>query len=177
MSANDDLPWLKRELAFLREAIEAKKRVLGICLGAQLVARALGATVTRNPEAEIGWHAIELTEAGLRDPLFATMPNKLTVFHWHFDAFAIPEGATLLASSEACSNQIFRYGENVLALQCHFEETQESVEHLVDHFQHEMIDGPFVQSVDEIRSQIKLVPEMNRRLSALLDVHFLRPSE
>lgn len=111
MSVNDGLPFLERELEVIRKALDRGQPVLGICLGSQLIARALGASVYRNPVKEIGWFEIRLTEAGARDALFGCMNPTERVFHWHGETFDLARGATLLASSEACRNQAFRWGE------------------------------------------------------------------
>jgi GMP synthase (glutamine-hydrolysing) len=123
MSANDDLPYIRRELAILEAAVAAQRPVLGVCLGAQLLARALGARITRNPVKEIGWAPVCWTEAARQDPLFAGLPSPATVFHWHGETFDLPEGARLLASSDACENQAFRFGSTVYGLQFHVEVT------------------------------------------------------
>ncbi len=127
MSVNDDLPYQRRELTCIREAAERRQPVLGICLGAQLIAKALGARVYRNATKEIGWFDIHLTEAGQSDPLFAGLDPTEMVFHWHGETFDLPEGATWLAYSERCRHQAFRANENILALQFHFEVTPEII--------------------------------------------------
>jgi GMP synthase (glutamine-hydrolysing) len=114
-------PHLATEVQLIRSAIEREVPVLGVCLGAQLIARALGAEVVRNPTKEIGWYDVSLTETGRRDPLLAHFRDTESIFHWHGDTFAIPEGAVHLASSAACPNQAFRYGDDVYALQFHLE--------------------------------------------------------
>jgi GMP synthase (glutamine-hydrolysing) len=114
-------PFLKREIAFIGEAIAAKKPVLGICLGAQLIARALGARVFPNRRKEIGWYKVRLTSAGKRDPLFLNSPAQPWVFQWHGDTFTLPKGARLLAASPLCRNQAFRHGSSVYGLQFHLE--------------------------------------------------------
>ena len=114
-------PHLAVEVAAIRAAIDRGMPVLGICLGAQLIARALGARVTPNPEKEIGWYDVTPTAAGRDDPLFRHFGGTRKIFQWHGDTFDIPEGAVHLASSPACSNQAFRYGDNVYALQFHLE--------------------------------------------------------
>jgi len=127
MSANDDLPYLERELRCIRQAVERRQPVLGVCLGAQLLARALGATVYRNPVKEIGWFDIELTDTGLADPLFAGLDRSQTVFQWHGETFDLPASAAWLASSEACLHQAFRVGANVYGLQFHLEVTPQMI--------------------------------------------------
>jgi len=121
MSANDDLPYIRRELLLIRQAIAVAKPVLGVCLGAQLIARALGARVSMNAVKEIGWAPVTFTEAARRDPLLAGFDGPETIFHWHGETFELPEGATLLAASAACYNQAFRVGDRTYGLQFHLE--------------------------------------------------------
>ncbi len=127
MSANDDLPWIPLEIGAIREAAGRGLPVLGICLGAQLIARALGARVYRNPQKEIGWRPIEWTGAARSDPLFGGFAGAETVFQWHGETFDLPEGAELLAQSTACRHQAFRAGANVWGLQFHLEVTPDIV--------------------------------------------------
>jgi GMP synthase-like glutamine amidotransferase len=126
MSVNDDLHYLRVEEQFIRDAVAARVPVLGICLGAQLVARAMGAAVRRNPVSEIGWFDLRFTEAAQSDPLFAGLDRE-SVFHWHGETFDLPEGAELLASSDLCRNQAFRLGDRVWGLQFHLEVTPEMI--------------------------------------------------
>ncbi len=130
MSAYDDEshPHLVTEVGLIRSAIECDIPVLGICLGAQLVARALGADVRPNPEKEIGWYDLRLLEAGRRDPLFAHFDGTERVFQWHGDTFDLPDGAVQLASSPTCAKQAFRYGRSVYALQFHLEVNERLIE-------------------------------------------------
>jgi GMP synthase-like glutamine amidotransferase len=114
-------PWLVAEKAHIRAAIDAGKPVLGICLGAQLIAASLGAKVAPHKFKEIGWFPVTMTDAGAAHPLLSGLNPTMTVFHWHGDRFEIPEGAQHLMSSAACDNQAFVYGKNVLALQFHLE--------------------------------------------------------
>jgi GMP synthase-like glutamine amidotransferase len=123
MSVNDDLAWLRQEERFLLDAVRAGKPVLGICLGAQLIAHALGATVRRNPSQEVGWFDIAIEPAAREDALFAGCASSETVFHWHGETFDLPAGAALLASSAQCRHQAFRLGANIYGLQFHLEVT------------------------------------------------------
>jgi len=127
MSANDDLSFLHEEVAIIEQAIARRQPVLGICLGAQLLAKALGAAVRRNAAPEIGWFPVHLTDAGREDRLLGQLANPFEVFHWHSDTFDLPEGATHLASSEACRNQAFRVGEFLYGFQFHPEVTPEMI--------------------------------------------------
>ena len=125
MGAHEDTeyPWLAKEKQLIERAIEKGKTVLGICLGAQLIADVLGARVYPNKEKEIGWFPIELTDGGRSSPVTWFLPRRLTVLHWHGDTFDLPEGAVHLAWSEACSNQAFTYNERVIGMQFHMEMT------------------------------------------------------
>jgi GMP synthase-like glutamine amidotransferase len=123
MSVNDDLAYLRREEETIREAAARGTPVLGICLGAQLIANALGGRVRRNAMKEIGWFEIKRTEAGRSDPLFAGLDPRETVFHWHGETFDLPPGAELLESSERCWNQAFRLKSHIYGLQFHLEVT------------------------------------------------------
>ncbi len=114
-------PHLDTEVQVIRQAIDAGKPVLGICLGSQLLARALGAKVHKNPVKEIGWYDLYPTTAGAQDPLFRNFGKQQKIFQWHGDTFDIPEHAVCLASSPNCTNQAFRYGDNVYGLQFHLE--------------------------------------------------------
>ena len=128
MSAMDPLPGFDQELFILHDAAMRGRPVLGICLGAQLAARALGAAIGRSPVKEIGWKQVRLTASGSGDRLFRHMGSKQTVFQWHEDTFALPVGAERLAWSEACPNQGFRWGERVYGLQFHPEATPAAIE-------------------------------------------------
>jgi len=123
----DRYPFLKSEDLFIKEAIQRGKHVLGICLGAQLIAKALGARVTKSPVKEIGWSEVSLTEEGLKDPLFSALPKAFPVFQWHEDTFEIPRWGTLLATSPDVPNQAFQYGDNAYGLQFHLEVTMDMI--------------------------------------------------
>lgn len=120
----DRYPFLREELGFLRKAIEGNVPLLGICLGAQLIAQASDAWVGKADKKELGWKKIFITEAGKKDMLFQGISGVITVFQWHEDAFAIPQGASFLAAGWDCENQAFRY-RNAFGLQFHIEVTRE----------------------------------------------------
>lgn len=121
---DDEHPWLTAEKRMLREAVEAGHPVWGVCLGAQLLAAALGARVYPGPQAEVGLLDVELTEAAAADPVFGAAPRRFPTLQWHGDTFDLPEGATLLASSPAYENQAFSYAR-AYALQFHLEVSPE----------------------------------------------------
>lgn len=147
---DSDHPWLREEKRFIGETIAADKTVIGVCLGAQLIAEVLGGRVYRNPEKEIGWFPIELTEAGRGSSLLGFLPPRFRVYHWHGDTFELPPGAVQLARSPVCEQQIFLYGERVLGLQCHLESTPESVADIVHHCADEIVPGAHIQSAERM---------------------------
>lgn len=172
MSVSDDAgyPWLGEEKRFLLKAIESEKTVLGICLGAQLIASVLGARVYPNAQKEIGWYPVSRTAAGETDPWCASLAGNPTVFHWHGDTFDLPEGATHLAYSEACRHQAFRYGPRVLGLQFHLEMEAASLEGMLRHGAAELSPpGDHVQPADAIRRQSTCISDNRSRLFRLLD--------
>jgi GMP synthase (glutamine-hydrolysing) len=124
---DEHLPYMLREKAMLRQAIEQAIPTLGICLGGQLLARTLGAEVRKHHLTELGFFQIPLTEAGRQDPLFAGLPGYQLAFHWHEDVFELPSGAVLLASNANAPHQAFRYGSHVYGLQFHIELNAELV--------------------------------------------------
>ena len=174
MSVNDDdrFPWLRTEKQFIRQSIESGKAVLGICLGAQLIASALGESVYPNRRKEIGWFPIEGIPSQQKTT-FRFAPS-VEVFHWHGDTFDLPEGAVLLARSEACENQAFQLGQNVIGLQFHLETTPESVQALVTHCREELSPLKFVQPEAVILDQ---APDKYQAINDLMAklLHFLFP--
>lgn len=117
----EQYPFLAHEVHWLRDALRAKLPVLGLCLGAQLLAKALDAKVKRQPVPEVGWHAIKLTAAGEQDPLLSDIPSPAMVLAWHADTFELPAGGVLLASNALCRHQAFRFGTSAWGLQFHAE--------------------------------------------------------
>lgn len=130
ISVNDSsmFPFIEAEINLLKQRIAADKPTLGICLGAQLIARALGAAVYPGDTKEIGWYDLTLTSAGEQSALRYLNAEHCSMLHWHGETFDLPDDAVLLASSEAYKNQAFSYGDKVLALQFHPEVTQRSME-------------------------------------------------
>jgi len=151
MSVNDEdrLPWLAPEKQFIRNAVAREIPILGICLGAQLIAGAMGARVYPNPVKEIGWfpiRAVPVPAGNLR------LPQECIAFHWHGETFDLPEGAVHLAKSDGCESQAFQLNRNVIGLQFHLETTLHSASSLLENCRDEIIAGPWIQSEKELRS-------------------------
>ena len=165
MSVNDEgeFPWLVEEKQFIRNAIEAGKPVLGVCLGAQLIASAMGARVYPNAVKEIGWFPIQgVPPIGGSSFRF---PPSVEVFHWHGETFDLPCGAVRLAASEGCENQAFQLGQSVIGLQFHLETTPESARELVSHCSAELIRSRYVQSATSI---LAAAPDIYRDINNLM---------
>lgn len=170
----DQYPWLEPERDFIRQSIDAGKLILGVCLGAQQIAGALDAKVTKNNHREIGWFSVSSSEQQAVTPVaenhWAELFAKPTeVFHWHGDSFAIPEGGQLLASSEACTNQAFVYNDRVIGLQFHLETTPQSAALLIEHCGDELDDSHYVQNAEAMLSDSNRFDGINSLLTKLLD--------
>jgi GMP synthase-like glutamine amidotransferase len=154
MSANDDarFAWLAAEKQLIAEALRLQKVILGVCLGAQLVAQVLGARVYRNRDKEIGWFPVQLTPEAAGSRLFAGLPEEMTVLHWHGETFDLPQGALHLAQSKLCRNQAFELDGRVLGLQFHLEVLPEGLEDLIQHSAGDIERGPAVQTGGEMRA-------------------------
>ncbi len=164
-----DHPWLKREKTFIGRAIAAGIPILGVCLGAQLLADVLGAKVAQNPHVEIGWFPVRLTAEARDSRVFRGMPAEFTALHWHGDTFEIPPGAKRLAESEACSNQAFEYGGRAVGLQFHLEYTADSIRSMLAHCGDELADAPFIQNRDRILAGFDGIGQTRKLLFELLD--------
>ena len=176
MSVNDEaaLPWLAAEKQFVRDVVAQDIPVLGVCLGAQLIASALGARVFRGAVKEIGWFPIRGVST---TPTSAfRFPAECLVFHWHGETFDLPENATWLAESAGCANQAFQLKHNVIGLQFHLETTAESTRALVEHCRDELVPGPYVQGEQELRATpASRYTVVNRLMSDVL-AYLTRPA-
>ena len=162
--------WMSHELHFIREAITQGKRVLGICLGAQMIAKVLGAEVRKNSCKEIGWFPICFEDAFVRTAVGHKVKRQMDVLHWHGDAFAIPQGAIRIAGSEACANQGFLYEKHVLAFQFHLEMGEQEVSVMMEHFSGQLSPERFVQGAGEIWTRTAEGSELARQaLFSILD--------
>jgi GMP synthase-like glutamine amidotransferase len=151
MSVNDEsaYSWLGQEKRFIRDCVEAGKSVLGVCLGAQLIASAMGAKVYRNREKEIGWFPVQASTSSAGGSGFR-FPASVEVFHWHGETFDLPAGAVHLARSRGCENQAFQLGKSVMGLQFHLETTPGSAREMVSHCRAELLLSEYVQSESDI---------------------------
>jgi GMP synthase-like glutamine amidotransferase len=176
MSVNDesDFPWLVPEKHFIRDVIQSGKAVLGICLGAQLIASAMGANVYKNRTKEIGWFPVY--GIGSADSSYYHFPRSMDVFHWHGETFDLPPGAVRLARSEGCENQAFQIGKSVMGLQFHLETTPASAREIVQNCRNELLRSKYVQTESEILS---VAPEKYQAINRLMDnvLSFLKNSK
>lgn len=162
-------PWLAREKAFIRQCIQSGKQVLGICLGAQLIAASMGARVKRNSALEIGWYPVDVRNDQLPGKLRGIFPARFQTFHWHGDAFEVPADAVPFASSEACPNQGFVMGDNVLAIQFHPEMTEEGIEDLIASDGDDLFsESLFVQPAEKMREGMHHIDQNREVLFQLL---------
>lgn len=174
MSVNDDLPWIAPELELIRRAVDAEVPVIGHCLGGQLMSKALGGEVTRNPVKEIGWGEVHILDTPAARDWFQR-PGSFLSFHWHGETFSIPPGAEPVISSRHCENQGFVTGRHI-GMQCHIEMTSEAIESWLASGAREIerSKGPGVQSVEEIRRD--MAPRVNglNRVADLVYDRWLR---
>lgn len=159
-------PWLVAEKEFISHAIAAGKPILGICLGAQLLADALGGKVFQNAEKEIGWWPIRVFD---RSPPFAAFPEQLTVMHWHGDTFTLPPGARRVAESDACAQQAFVHGDRVVGLQFHLEQGPVAVSDLATACAAELVPAPHVQTREQLIARQPDLAPCETALFGLLD--------
>ncbi|MGA3117641.1 MAG: type 1 glutamine amidotransferase [Syntrophobacteraceae bacterium] len=165
-----EYPWLAAEKRFIEKAIEKDKIVLGICLGAQLIADVLGARVVRNRYKEIGWFPVSLRPEGLASVPFQGFPDEFQALHWHGDTFSLPAGAAMLAESEACPAQAFSSnGGRVLALQFHLESSIDSIRALIQNCSDELVDGEYIQSADAILEKRENFSNIHSTMLLLLE--------
>lgn len=162
----DRYPWLREEKALIKAAINGGKVVLGVCLGAQLIADGLGAAVSRNPHREIGWFPLTEVHPTMRH----IIPTGAVVMHWHGDTFALPAGTERLAASAACPNQGFIFQQRVIGLQFHLETTPESLAALIEHGGDDLaVPGPYIQTPAEMTADPNRCPAINTMMATLLD--------
>ncbi len=160
-------PWLREEKRFLEKAIETGRAVLGICLGAQLIADVLGAKVYQNREIEIGWWPVRFHESAATIAAFKKFPRELTPLHWHGDTFDLPPGALAIAESDGCKHQAFALGENIVGLQFHIEVRHEEITAFVEDCRES--ESKFVQTREQILGGESHLSEIHGALRHLLE--------
>jgi GMP synthase-like glutamine amidotransferase len=171
---HEKYPWLIGEKILIREAIKTGKKVLGICLGAQLIAAALGSKVYPCTENEIGFFPIQFTQTALENDLFNHFTNPYTVFHWHGDTVDLPENAVLLASSAICKNQAYLIGNTILGLQFHFEMNEAVIESMMQFDGHELDSATsHIQSKEKIREGFTYLEQNKKDIFLLLNKFFV----
>jgi len=164
----DTFSWLNSEKEFIHDAIDGGKHVLGICLGAQLIANVLGAKVYAGAEKEIGWFPIEKPENS-EQGILKVFLDKMDVFHWHGETFDIPDGSVCIAKSAACKNQGFIYGDKVVGLQFHLESTIESVKDLIKNCSNEIVEAPYIQTAEIMLENNDRFLAINKIMNAVLN--------
>ncbi len=176
VNETDQFPHLLHEMQMIEQAIKKEIPVLGICLGAQLIAKTLGAKVQTNQEREVGWHALELTSEAKTDPLFKHFQNKQVTFQWHRDTFDMPANAVQLAQSGLCKNQAFRYQEKTYAFQFHLEVDEDLIDRWLkvpDH-QETLEAIQDKMSVERIRQETKQNIQASKQLSQKVFSEFIQ---
>ena len=172
MNVNEEqaFPWLEAEKAFIGNSINDGKKVLGICLGAQLIAAASGAKVYKGKEKEIGFFPLQFSASALAHPFFDHFTETYSLFHWHGDTFDLPPGAVLLASTTVCPHQAFMINDQVLALQFHPEMNEHTVGQMILHDGHELEEeGNHIQSAERIKDGFTVLDQNKKDLFLLLD--------
>ena len=169
MSVNDEkaYAWLKPEKRLISKAIKSGKTVLGICLGAQLIASALGAPVYPNASKEIGWFPLQKS-APANGGIAALFADDTEVFHWHGDTFDPPRGASVFLESQACANQAFSIGSRVLAFQFHLETTPQAAASMIESSRDEIVPGPTIQTEQEMMSRPERFTAVNKLMDSVL---------
>ena len=162
-------PWLKEEIHFLKTVLAETIPLLGICLGAQLIAKALGSNVYQGSHKEIGWFPLSLTQHNFPAELQKQIPIEPVVFHWHGDTFDLPENSKVLASSTATPHQAFIYNENVIGLQFHLETTKPAVENLLKHAGDEIVEGRYIQTPEMMLTTQQYIESNRNFLYAILN--------
>jgi len=161
MSVNDSLPWITQELDLIRSARAHELPVLGHCLGGQLMAKALGGTITKNPVREIGWLPVERYDNPDADDWLAGLPLSFEAFHWHGETFSLPQGAVPILKNQWCTHQAFVI-DNMLAMQCHIEMTAEMVDAWTLENAHEL-----TEPMDTVQSREQMLEDITAKIEDL----------
>lgn len=165
-----DYPWLIKEKRFIEEAIKNGRRVVGICLGAQLISHVLGGGVRKNDSTEIGWYPVRLTPSAASSKAFEGFQNEFIAFHWHGDTFEIPKSAIHLAESDACMNQAFEYADGtVVGLQFHIEVDKRCLTGMAEYLNKHKVTGRYVQNPSELMVSDRILNNIRVLLNRMLD--------
>ena len=167
-SEYEKYPYLAAEVELIKSAIEQNKKILGICLGAQLISRAFDIPAVSSPYKEIGYFPIHMMPVAKSDPIFYDFDSSIPAFHWHGDMPGYSDDFAILASSPGCPRQIIRFSKFVYGLQCHFEITSDGVMDLLTHCAGDLKPGKFVQSADKIK------PEDPKEVNEIMGIIFRR---
>ena len=162
-------PWLAEEKKFIAAAVSAGKKIMGICLGAQLLACVLGEKVTRNSHREIGWFPLHIIAEASDHPIAKILATCANVFHWHGDTFALPKNAQLIASSDACKHQAFVVENRIYGFQFHLETTEVSANALIENCREDLDNSTFVQTAEEILRDKQKFISINQAMSAIFN--------
>jgi GMP synthase-like glutamine amidotransferase len=170
MSVNeeDKYPWLKIEKDYVLKAIQMGITVVGICLGAQIIASALGARVYKNNHREIGWFPVSLSSKALTHGFFRSFPERFNAFHWHGETFDLPGGSFHAAESEACGNQCFIYNDRVIGIQFHLESTMGSIYSLITYCEDDLSPDRYVQPREKLLNS-GYAHDINSKMKLLMD--------
>jgi GMP synthase-like glutamine amidotransferase len=171
MSVNDDIAWIPPVLQLIRASVHAEVPVLGHCLGGQLLSKALGGTVSRNPIKEIGWGDVKVEDTPAAGEWFGRAAPSFTSFHWHGETFTLPPGSTRVLTNDVCENQAFALG-NHLGMQCHIEMTPEIIDSWCESGAREIAgsNSPAVQSVEQIKQgSVQLLPKLHAVADGVYD--------
>lgn len=161
--------WLAEEKRYIKKAIESTKKVVGICLGSQLIADALGSKVFANTKKEIGWYPIKLSDQAAKHELLKSFDAEFTVFHWHGDTFNLPSNCSHLFYSDICKNQGFVFNNNVIGIQFHFEATENSLKAMVENGMDELVESDTVQSAKTILENKTHLKANNQKMFLILE--------
>lgn len=165
----EDYPWLREEKQVIENAIKSDKFVLGICLGAQMIASVLGARVYPHTHKEIGWWRITFHEHVKDISLFRDLPKEVIAYEFHGDTFDLPDGSVSLGESEGCRNQGFLYGDRVLGLQFHPEMTEGTLQYIAENQSHEIVEDKFAQRPHQFLGKANYIEKVKKFLFSLLD--------
>ena len=173
MSVNDDLPWIPKVVHLIQQAVARDVPVLGHCLGGQLMAKALGGAVTRNPVREIGWLPVERVDNPVAQQWLSGLPPMFEVYHWHGETFTIPNGATRILASRDCPNQAYALGKH-LGMQCHVEMTPALIESWATTGADELKPSPTVQTRAQMLAQVETKTDQLHRIADVLYARWIQ---